>query len=166
MALSDSGCSGDEGYFLYWAGRSYEAGGESQKAYLAYRRILERFPEQKSPSTGRPYGLQALAQGLVLAAVEGNSAEVERFLRTGDSLLGENLDVFDDNGQLLASAPGGALGHYCLARALVEEGSLQAAAKLLREGTPPAEGTFLEGGQLRSLTKAWLELIRFLPENG
>lgn len=162
LVLSDSGCSGDEGYFLYWAGRSYEAAGELQKACRPYLKILERYQEQKDPSTGKTYGFQALARGLVLAGADGDPAAVRSFLEVGEPLLGGRLEVYDDNGQLLTSAPGRSLGRYCLARALAEEGSVSAAGKYQREGTPPAEGTFFEGGQVRSLPGAWMELDRSL----
>lgn len=159
MALAGTGCSGDEGYYLYWSGRSYEAGGEPGKAGRVYLRVLERFPDQKDPSTGVPYSVRALARGLVTASGAGDPSLVRAFLDSGEVFLDGRLKISDEQGDILTSAPGRALGTYCLVRALAKEGDMGAASVLLRESEVPGEGTFMENGTVRFLPAAWAELV-------
>ena len=166
LFLAGSGCAGDEGYYLYWAGRSYEESETPVRAFEPWRRIAERFGEQTDPATGLLYRSVALARGLVLGAALGRPEEIRRLVEANSDLPGGEVLVFvDAEGKRLAAATRQSLADYCLARALAVKGEVSAAGEILLQAGPPPTGTFLERGEVRSLSEAWLELKQALNNN-
>lgn len=163
LFLAGSGCAGDEGYYLYWAGRSYEESENPSRAFEPWRRIAERFGEQKDPATGLYYRSMALARGLVLGAILGSPDEIRDLVRVNSAFAAGNEDLafFDAEGERRAAAARQSLAAYCLASALALKGDVPAAREILLKGHPTV-GTFLEKGQTRNLGEAWSELKQTL----